>query len=369
MSDDASKPVFGIARRERIMDELRVSGAVRVADLAREFDVSELTIRRDIGELADRGLVTRVHGGATLRSRLDTTVTPRATIEAPRYRVGMVVPSLSYYWPQVVIGARAAATELGVQLVLRGASYEAADQRRQISSLIDSGGFHGLIVAPENQGPDGYALLNWLESLPVPVVLAERRAPTSLALTSLEWVTTDHVFGGALAASHLASLGHRRVGILTSRQSPTSWQLRRGWARAVEELGLESEIDLDASLDYMEGPERAAFADDLLERVRSAGVTGMLIHSDPQALLVEQHMIDNGLSVPGDLSIIAYDDEVAENASPPITALAPPKPHVGRRAVEVMLARLTEGPDRPVERVQVVPVLHQRESTAHVEIR
>ncbi|MDT0158224.1 substrate-binding domain-containing protein [Microbacterium sp. ARD32] len=366
MTDAETPPVFGIARRERIMDQLRTAGAVRVADLAREFGVSELTIRRDIGELADRGLVTRVHGGATLRSRLDTTVAPRASAGGPRYRVGMVVPSLSYYWPQVVIGARAAATELGVQLVLRGASYDPADQRRQISSLVESGGFHGLIVAPENQGPDGHALLSWLEQLPIPVVLVERRVSSSLAVTKLEWVTTDHVFGGHLAAAHLASLGHRRVGILTSAQSPTSGQLRRGWAQAVDGLGLEPTVDLNASLDSLEGAERADFVGSLLDRIRETGTSAMLIHSDPQALLVQQNALDRGWELPQDLSIIAYDDEVAENGAPPITALRPPKQHVGRRAVEVMLARLTEGADRPVERVQVVPTLHARESTVSV---
>lgn len=367
MTDDEQTPSFGISRRERIMDELRRTGSVRVADLARELKVAELTVRRDIGELADRGLLTRVHGGATLRSTLDTTVA-RAAPAAARFRVGMVVPSLSYYWPQVVIGARATATEVGVQLALRGASYSAGDQRRQISSLVDSGSIHGLIVAPENLGPDGHALLEWLESLPLPVVLIERRAPTSLALTSLEWVTTDHVFGGALAADHLAGLGHRRVGILTSSQSPTSWQLRRGWSRAIEELGLTPTVDRNASLDYLEGADRGEFVTSLLEQVRESGTTAMLIHSDPQALLVQQYALDRGWSLPEDLSIIAYDDEVAENGSPPITALRPPKQHVGRRAVEVMLARLTEGPRRPVERVQVIPALHVRESTVpHIE--
>ena len=147
MEPPLDPPAFGLSRREHILDELRRTGSVRVADLARELRVSELTIRRDIGHLADRGLVTRVHGGATLRSRLDTTVP--ASAGAPiRFRVGMVVPSLSYYWPHIMIGARAAATDLGVQLILRGASYSVDDQRRQISSLVESGSLHGLIVAP-----------------------------------------------------------------------------------------------------------------------------------------------------------------------------------------------------------------------------
>lgn len=366
MSEPPLPPPFGLSRRERILDELRRTGSVRVSDLARELGVAELTIRRDIGQLADRGLLTRVHGGATLRSRLDTTVPAGAAVAAPtRFRVGMIVPSLSYYWPQIIIGARAAATELGVQLILRGASYAVDDQRRQIASLVESGSLHGLIVAPDAQRPDGQALLHWLESLPLPVVLAERRAPSALALTSLEWVTTDHVFGGSLAADHLASLGHRRVGILTSAGSPTSWHLRRGWSRAIAELGLDCPVDadLDTTLDALDGRRRETVIAGLLDRCRETGTTALLIHSDPQAVLLQQYARDHGWVIPRDLAIIAYDDEVAESAEPPITALRPPKQHVGRLAVETVVDRLTDGPGRPVQRTFVLPALHRRGST------
>jgi DNA-binding LacI/PurR family transcriptional regulator len=364
MSDAPEPPAFGLSRRERILDELRRTGSVRVADLARSFGVAELTIRRDIGHLADRGLLTRVHGGATLRSRLDTTVPLSSPIgNEVRFRVGMVVPSLSYYWPEIIIGARSAATEQGVQLVLRGASYSVDDQRRQITALVESGSLHGLIAATETLGADGQALLQWLEALPIPVVLAERRAPSSLALTRLEWVTTDHVFGGSLAADHLASLGHQRVGILTSTGSPTSWQVRRGWDRAVSELGLACAIDVDATLEEMDVDARHSYISDLLERCRATGTTALFVHSDPQAVLLQQQALDHGWSIPDDLAIIAYDDEVAQSAEPTITALRPPKQHVGRLAVETMAARLTEGARRPVQRTYVLPVLHQREST------
>jgi DeoR/GlpR family transcriptional regulator of sugar metabolism len=53
-------------RQQLILDEVARSGAVKVADLAAELGVSDMTIRRDIGELAGRGLVDRVHGGAAL---------------------------------------------------------------------------------------------------------------------------------------------------------------------------------------------------------------------------------------------------------------------------------------------------------------
>ncbi|MCM0639899.1 DeoR/GlpR family DNA-binding transcription regulator [Cellulomonas wangsupingiae] len=51
-------------RRERILAEVRAHGAARVADLVVALGVSDMTVRRDIAELAREGLVRRVHGGA-----------------------------------------------------------------------------------------------------------------------------------------------------------------------------------------------------------------------------------------------------------------------------------------------------------------
>ena len=367
-TDDHAVP-FAISRRERILNELRRTGEVRVSVLARQLGVSELTIRRDIGWMADKGLVTRVHGGATLRSALERRA-PRAlgAVAPTLYRVGMVVPSLSYYWPQVIVGARAAAQEGGVQLVLRGASYSLADQRHQVQSLLSSGTLHALIVAPQIGGADGQAMLDWLDALQLPVVLVERRPVDVSDTTTLEWVSTDHASGGAIAAQHLHAQGHRRVGILTSPGSPTSERLRRGWASAVRNLGMTPALDLDCELEAMEGAERAAFLERLLASCRTTGTTALLIHSDPQAVLVQQYARDHGLNTPDDLAIVAYDDEVAQHADPAITALCPPKHHVGRLAVEMLLARLQDGPSRPVQRTSVLPALPPRDSSVPTQV-
>jgi DeoR/GlpR family transcriptional regulator of sugar metabolism len=52
-------------RQAAILDRVRERGTVRVADLVREFGVSDMTIRRDLENLDDRGLIVKVHGGAT----------------------------------------------------------------------------------------------------------------------------------------------------------------------------------------------------------------------------------------------------------------------------------------------------------------
>lgn len=52
-------------RQAAIIDRVRASGGVRVTELANEFNVSDMTIRRDLEALAERGLLAKVHGGAT----------------------------------------------------------------------------------------------------------------------------------------------------------------------------------------------------------------------------------------------------------------------------------------------------------------
>lgn len=60
--------MFATQRQERILEQIRLTGSVRVADLVDALKVSDMTIRRDISALTARGLVVRVHGGATATS-------------------------------------------------------------------------------------------------------------------------------------------------------------------------------------------------------------------------------------------------------------------------------------------------------------
>lgn len=87
-------------RQDLILAEIQAHGAVRVADLVARLDVSDMTIRRDISELVNRGLVHRVHGGAVdarhaavepgFRAKRDLSPTEKAAIA--RAAVGHVTP-------------------------------------------------------------------------------------------------------------------------------------------------------------------------------------------------------------------------------------------------------------------------------------
>ena len=362
LSEPAGKSLFSLQRRERLMEELRAHGAITVRDIAAKLGVSELTIRRDVNVLADAGLVSRVHGGATLPSPLDRSAAAGRQ-PSHSYSIGMVVPSLDYYWPQVISGARAEAGEQNLRILVRGSAYDAADNRRQVQALLDTQNIDGLIVAPDMGGERGQELLRWLNALPIPVVLAERRSPTEIPAHRLEWVATDHAFGAGMAVRHLWQEGHRRIGCLTDSSSPTSHHVVRGWHQALAALKIPLEGSVHEDSAKQENGERAQHFDHVLELCRKTGTTAMLVHSDTQAVAFVQHCVDRGLEVPGDIAIVGYDDEVAYLAEPAISAVRPPKQYVGKVAVQLMAARLAEGRMRPVHRIELNPELILRESS------
>jgi LacI family transcriptional regulator len=71
-----------------------------------------------------------------------------------------------------------------------------------------------------------------------------------------------------------------------------------------------------------------------------------------------------GVAVPGELSIVGYDDiELAAYSAPPLTTVAQPKQQIGRMAAELLLARMSGNPGEP-RRVLLEPQLKTRLSTA-----
>jgi DNA-binding LacI/PurR family transcriptional regulator len=353
--------MFNVQRQERLLTELRRSGAVRVRDLARDLAVSELTIRRDIAILAERGLVTKVHGGATLPTHVTPTGRPaRASV---RFTIGMVVPSLDFYWPHVVAGARAAAAALGVNVQLRGSGYDPDEDRRQISRLIEAQQVQGLLIAPSLEGDQAEQMIDLIGHLPVPAILVER-APQRWVPTprQIEWVRSDHALGLEIAVHHLHERGHRRIGLLLSKGSPTSAYLLRGWQIACADLGLSDAMVVRESV-ALGTPGHRSIIQAILTECRRTKITALIVHSDPDAMSVAQYCTEHGLSIPDDLAIVSYDDEVAHLAEPSLTAVRPPKSHVGRLAVELMVSRLLDGDRRPAQRVLVAPELVVRQSS------
>lgn len=371
-ADGAGLPPVAAARRAAALEIVRQQGTVRVTDLARRLGASPVTVRRDLAVLADEGRVRRVHGGAvhigdaprdvTARRHDARRARPGTLGPRPTGAVGMLVPSLEYYWPGVVRGAEDEARQRGVRIFLRGSSYEVEDERPALVRLVGLPALRGLLAAPATASPHAEDTLAWLAQAPVPVVLVEREGAPGPSGAPMESVRTDHRLGAATGVQHLLDLGHRRVGLVRNRRSPTSPAVRAGWVRALGAAGLPAPEQVDLEVGDPYGRGTSAELDVVVEMFLRHGVTAALVHADADAIALVQRAEEHGVRVPTDLSVVAYDDEVAALAHPALTAVRPPRRTVGRTALELLARRLAD-PGRPVHRVLVTPTLQIRDST------
>lgn len=334
--------------------------AVRTEEFAARVGASGMTIRRDLAELERAGLLRRVHGGA-----VDMTERHEAGhARAPVATLGMVVPSATYYYPQVIGGARAAVAAAGARLILGVSDYAADREREQILRLLERG-VDGLLVAPSAHAADDGATYELLAGAPAAVVVLERSLDDSPWHGLLDVVRCDHGVGGTLAVEHLLGLGRRRV-VVATRPSPTAALVREGAARALAAAGLRGDVvDLPAAAAPAEHLRHALTT--LLERCRDGTMDGVVVLPDEVAIALVDAAEDAGLAIPGDLAVIAYDDEVAALCATPVTAVAPPRYEVGHAGAQLclrrVLTRMRARTRRPWSRMELSPELRVRATT------
>ena len=357
-------------RRQAILRAVESEGSITVKALAAELGVSAVTLRQDVRELADRGLLIRVHGGARALapaagsapgSATRSSAAPaRSALSAPsaeQYTVGLVAPPGGYYYAEVIRGVQNAARSRGVRLVLAVSGESLAANQEQVRRLT-ADGIDGLLLMPHPILLPLDEAEQWLSSIEVPTVLVDRRA--GLGAGRVEQVTADHAYGAALAVRHLTGLGHRRVALIARVESPNTALLSVGYAAALEAAGLPPgpEYRIATSGDAAPADERF---DEVVRAVRAGEVRAALVHNDLDAIALLGALRARGLRVPEDLALVSYDDEVAELGEIPLTAVAPPKQAVGAWALDLVLRRLTD-PGTPLAEVLLRPELRVRAS-------
>ncbi|MFC9269715.1 substrate-binding domain-containing protein [Streptomyces zhihengii] len=351
-------------RREAILRMVERRGTVTVKEAAEEMSVSAVTVRQDVRDLASRGLVVRVHGGAMSPAAARQASGPQGEESRPAARpgpvFGLVVPPGDYYYPEIIRGVQEAARTHGARVVLAVSGETLADNREQVRRLVAAGA-EGLLLMPRAGLEAAEHPEEWLADLGVPVVLVDRRAGGHAG--RLEQVASDHAYGAGLAVRHLAGLGHRRIAFVARSDSPNTPLIQEGYAAACRDLGLVAGPGY--RIDAADGGAPAEWFEELVRAVGAGEVRAALVHNDLDAVTVVGMLQARGLKVPDDLAVVTYDDEVAELSDVPLTAVAPPKRAVGAWAVDLMRRRLAE-PSAPLAELLLRPELRVRASSGAV---
>jgi len=331
--------------------------ALGMSDVAARAGVSHQTVSRVVNGHPNvaPGTRERVRRAiAELGYRPNTAA--RALVTGSTRTIGFVTVNINQYGPaQTLVGleraARAAGYSLSVTVLedsTRESMADAIDRfaARSVDAVVALGTYD-----------DAFEAVHAISS-PVPLVTVQ-----SGGALEEPAVGVDQVVGGSLATRHLLDLGHRTVHHLTGpADSKEARDRLQAWRTELEAVGATvPEVlggDWTPSSGYAAGRRLAA------RRRAGEELTAVFAANDQMALGVLAAFHEEGLSVPGDVSVVGFDDlPEAPYFTPPLTTVRQDFAELGRRGVELVLARLA-GADAHEE--PVVPELVVRGSTGPV---
>ncbi|WP_244460419.1 LacI family DNA-binding transcriptional regulator [Microbispora triticiradicis] len=175
-------------------------------------------------------------------------------------------------------------------------------------------------------------------------------------------VTADNLSGAVTVVEHLLGLGHRRIGFIAGRSSlAAAWSREEGYRRALTEAGVPVDPDLIGRGDF--NPESTVpLARELLGRTDRP--TAIFAASDGMALKVLEVARELGLSVPGDLSVVGFDN-IPESAlaEPGLTTVDQSMYRLGYEAARMLRSLVTDEWEGP-RQIRLPTRLMVRGSTA-----
>ncbi len=271
------------------------------------------------------------------------------------FTVGVLVPDLNdHYATQVLSGIE----EL---LLEEGYFYLTASHRRK-ADLIEE--YPRLLL---DRSVEGFILIDTVleHSLTLPVVAVAGHRK----LDGVTNVVLDQKRAAELALRHLYQLGHRKIALMRggshSSDADERWECHLAVAR---ELKLDISEDLMVRIETRESSPVMGFgpANKLVSRSRD--FTALICYNDLAAFGAIRALMDHGIRVPEDVSVVGFDDiQGAAYHNPSLTTIRQPLQHMGSVAARILLKRMRGQASFP-DAVPILPELVVRESTCPPKI-
>ncbi|MER7928331.1 LacI family DNA-binding transcriptional regulator [Streptomyces sp. NPDC096057] len=273
----------------------------------------------------------------------------RSLVTSRTRSIGLAVSAISNpYFTEILQGVEAGALEQGYSLLIAD-PHDDPEHERTVVQLLHERRVDGMIVAP-SAAPD--ALVAYLGRHSVPTVFLDRlvEAPPGDA-APFDQVSAENIEPTARLVTHLAELGHRRIGLVAGLPGlSTTGERIAGYRQGLAAAGLPYEERLLAH-----GDSESAAAERATGSLLSlaAPPTALITANNAMTIGALRALRERGLSVPGDLALCCFDDFAwADLFEPRLTAIAQPSKEIGAEAVRLLLDRLAS-PDRAARVVRL----------------
>lgn len=311
---------------------------ITIGDVAAAAGVSVATVSKVINDRYGVAEKTSARVRAVIDELGYTSSLVAQSLRSRRSNVlGILVSDIESFNAELLKGAARAIRGTGYDLVVFSDCGQQEDQvgweRRslaRVSALTDG----AILVTPSG--------IDVTSSAPIVAVDHNVRSST------LPTVDSDNLSGAVAATEYLISLGHRRIGFLAGRPDLESARLRKqGYRRALKSAGIAFDADLVRVGGYL--PETAREAA-LQLLTRDARPTAIFAANDASAIETIAVARSCGLDVPGDLSVVGFDN-VPESAlcEPPLTTIEQPIQRMGEEAVRMLLGLIEDASSRTAQ--------------------
>ncbi|MRG61182.1 substrate-binding domain-containing protein [Agromyces sp. CFH 90414] len=333
-------------------------GAVSIREVAALAGVSITTVSNVLNrpEIVSRKAVERVE--AAIESLGYVPNIAARQLRAGRSSViGMAVINITNpFFAEMALGAERAAEASGYAVFV-GNSYDSAARESHYLDLFDRQRLDGVLLAPIG---DDLSALERFAKRSVPVVLVDRVDPSGRHAS----VSVDDVLGGRLAASHLIEGGARRLMFVGGPTRIAQMRERlEGTRIEAERARLDLAVVDEGALSVRLGLK---IGRDLAAMPRASRPDGIVGGNDEVALGIMHSLIQAGVDVPGEVSIVGYDDiDFASASTVALTSIRQPSHEIGLRAAQLLLAALA-GEDLRDRSVRFDPELVVRQSSRPV---
>jgi len=273
--------------------------------------------------------------------------------------LGIVVPDMTIpFFPQVIRSAETAAHAHGYSVIAVN-SDDSTTRQKEVLSLLRSQRVEGILLVIASAHGSQAQIPKLIES-GIPVVCLDR-LPEGIEVDS---VCVEDSNAAELGVSHLLSLGHRKIAILTGPLTLRNERERlRGYKQAFERAGVVANDSLVWEAKLNQEDVSAVCREHLTHS--STRPSALFCTNGVTGLGALRGMAACGLSTPEDIAFVTFDEITAEDIfRPAITAVVQPAYEIGYRAAEILIERIQAGPaSGPRSEARLPATLKVRESS------
>ena len=329
---------------------------VRLKDIARDLNVSVMTVSKVVRGCADVGAETRTRVLARIKElNYQPNWVARSLAARRTFMIGLIVPDLMHsFFAEIAKGVSTTIRPLGYDVVIcnseEDCSVESSEVDRLLARQVD-----GLILASA-QPPSSLEVFDRIEARNVPYVLIDRRFADARA----PYVGADDESIGRLATSHLIERGCRRIAHIAGPPLATGVGRLKGYQSALAMAGISvPDFYVVHATDDASGFQAARRL--LALDPRPDAIFG---YNDPTAAGAMKAILEAGIGIPGDMKVIGVGNvHYSDLLRVPLSTIDQNSTSIGQQAAEMLVKAIGSKRRRPPRIVVIEPTLIVREST------